>query len=297
MPNGVARPFIKWAGGKTQLLPALGGLFPVKFRTYYEPFLGGGAVFWHIAASRRFESAVLNDWNAELIGTYTVVRDLSDALIGALDDHRKNAWNTQEYFTEMRGKDPRDLNVIQRAARMIYLNKTCFNGLYRVNKSGGFNAPFGRYKNPKLYDEKNLRACAEALCQNVTLRDGDFTGAVTEAVAGDVVYFDPPYLPVSTTADFTSYTSDKFSVSDHHRLAITFKKLADRDVSCILSNSDTETVRKLYEDYEIVSVQAKRNINSKGDGRGTVGEVIIIHRGAAHRASTKFSQPVLGGAP
>jgi DNA adenine methylase len=280
-----ARPFIKWAGGKTQLLPAIGPLLPARrIRTYYEPFLGGGAVFWSVAQTRKFERAVLNDWNRELIDTYTVLRDSCETLIGALNAHMRNAWNTQEYFTEMRSKDPWKLELIDRAARMIYLNKTCYNGLYRVNKSGGFNTPFGRYTNPLLFDAGNLRSCTEALNRNVTLLTGDFTKIFEDARPGDLVYFDPPYVPVSSTANFSSYTSDKFSISDQHRLALCFKDLAAKGVSCILSNSDTEIVRKLYEDFEIIPVQAKRHINSKADGRGNVGEVLVLHRGAVHRS-------------
>lgn len=293
-----ARPFIKWAGGKTQLLPALGGLFPAKFRTYFEPFLGGGAVFWHIAGSQRFEKAVLNDFNQELIDTYTVVRDYPVQLVAALNEHMRQAWNTQEYFTEMRKLRPEDLDIIPRAARIIYLNKTCFNGLYRVNKSGGFNAPFGRYANPKLFEGSNIKKCSALLNkQKVLLLTGDFNrvpamqmdgddGAFAhEAGPGDVVYFDPPYVPVSATANFLSYTSDGFTSVDQDRLAICFRNLAKKDVSCILSNSDTPVVRKLYGDFEIVPVQAKRNINSKGTGRGNVGEVIVVYRGAAHRTA------------
>jgi DNA adenine methylase len=278
-----ARPPIKWAGGKTQLLPAISALLPSKIQTYYEPFLGGGAVFWHVASTRRFERAQLNDLNRELIETYQVIRDSPEALIGALNDHMSRAWNTQDYFTEMRSQDPAKLPPVARAARMIYLNKTCYNGLYRVNKKGGFNAPFGRYKNPKLLDALNIRECSATLNRKVQLLAADFTAAVAGASPGDLVYFDPPYVPVSETADFTSYTSDGFSARDQDRLALCFKELAKNDVSCILSNSDKELTRKLYEGFEIIPVKAKRNINSKGDGRGHVGEVLVIHRGAAHR--------------
>jgi DNA adenine methylase len=295
MTTNDARPFIKWAGGKGQLLPAILSLLPTKIRTYYEPFLGGGAVFWQVATNRLFEKAVVNDWNLELIHTYTTVRDQTEALIAALSEHMKNAWNTQEYFLEMRKKNPfKDLGLVERSARMIYLNKTCYNGLYRVNKSGGFNTPFGSYENPRLFDSGTLRACAEALNREVTLLQGDFAKAVEGAGTGDVVYFDPPYVPVSPTANFLSYTSDGFNIADQHRLAVCFKTLAERDVSCVLSNSDTEIVRKLYEAFEIVPVQVKRNINSKPDGRGLVGEVLVVHRGAAHRASPKFDYSQLG---
>lgn len=289
-----ARPFIKWAGGKGQVLPAITAVMPSRMRTYYEPFLGGGAVFWHIATRRQFERAVLNDWNQELVDTYTAIRDHAEALIHALHEHKKKAWNTREYFKEIRDQDPGSLELIARAARMIYLNKTCYNGLYRVNKRGHFNTPFGKYKNPGLLDTGNIRACSQALNRNVTLLQGDFTAVFADAGPQDVVYFDPPYVPVSETANFANYTKDGFSMSDQHRLAICFKNLAEKDVSCLLSNSDTESVRKLYEGFEIIPVQVKRNINSKAKGRGHVPEVLVVHRGAAHRFDQKFDYSTLG---
>lgn len=294
MSASAARPFIKWAGGKTQLLPAIEAILPSKIRTYFEPFLGGGAVFWHVAGSRRFERAILNDWNLELVHTYTTIRDQPEALIHALNEHKKKAWNTEEYFYEMRALDPWKLDFVERAARMIYLNKTTYNGLYRVNKHGQFNSPFGRYKNPGLLDSGNIRACSQALNRNVSLLQGDFTKVFVDAGAGDLVYFDPPYVPVSDTANFLGYTSDGFTMNDQERLAVLFKRLADSDVSCILSNSDTEAVRRLYQGFEIIPVQMKRNINSKADGRGHVDEVLVLHRGEAHRASPKFDYSTLG---
>ncbi len=289
-----AGPFLKWAGGKGQVFPAISAALPTKIRTYYEPFLGGGAVFWNLAIRRGFERAVLNDWNKELVDTYTTVRDHVEALIHALNEHKTKAWNTEEYFKEIRAQDPWKLDFIQRSARMIYLNKTTYNGLYRVNKKGQFNSPFGRYKNPGLFDSGNLRACSQALNRNCTILQGDFTKVFVDAAAGDVVYFDPPYVPVSATANFDNYTEDGFTVSDQHRLAICFRNLAERDVSCVLSNSDTDVVRKLYEGFEIITIQVKRNINSKAEGRGHVSEVLVVHRGAAHRASPTFDYSVLG---
>jgi DNA adenine methylase len=289
-----ARPFIKWAGGKGQVIPAIMAVMPSRMRTYYEPFLGGGAVFWHVASERRFERATLNDWNKELVDTYTTIRDHAGALIHALGEHKTKAWNTPEYFKEMRAKDPFTLTLVERAARMIYLNKTCYNGLYRVNKLGLFNTPFGRYKNPGLLDSGNIRACSAALNRNVTLLQGDFTKVFLDAGPQDVVYFDPPYVPVSDTANFENYTADGFSMSDQSRLAICFRNLAEKDVSCILSNSDTDAVRKLYEGFEIVPVRVRRNINSKAKGRGHVGEVLVVHRGAAHRSEQKFDYSSLG---
>ena len=293
-----ARPFIKWAGGKNQLLMVIGPLLPPKIKTYYEPLLGGGAVFWHMANTRTFERAVLNDKNLELIQVYGTIRDQPEALIAALNRHREKAWNTREYFNEIRAMDISTLDIVERSARMIYLNRTCYNGLYRVNKAGHFNTPFGDYKNPSLVDSGNIRACSEALgykvfssqedlskesTRKVSLYHDDFTKVFFDAGAGDVVYFDPPYVPISDTSNFLAYTADGFDVVDQSRLAILFRRLASMDVSCILSNSDTEIVRKTYQGFEIIPVKAKRNINSKGDSRGVVGEVLVIHRGAAHK--------------
>jgi DNA adenine methylase len=289
MATKAARPFLKWAGGKTQLLPPIAAILPRTMRTYYEPFIGGGAVFFHVSTICRFERAVLNDWNRDLIDTYRVIRDFSEDLIRALNGHLSNEWNTAEYFADMRAKKPAEMDPISRAARIIYLNKTCFNGLMRMNKSGQFNVPFGKYKNPSLFDEVNLRACAETLNKGVTLLTGDFTKALPDAGPRDVVYFDPPYVPLSATSNFASYTSDGFGLNDQRRLAFCFKNLVTRGVTCILSNSDTELVRQLYEDFEIIPVQAKRHINSKGDGRGNVGEVIVVGRPVA----PQVTQPAL----
>jgi DNA adenine methylase len=277
--KSAAQPFIKWAGGKRQLLPALSEILPRRMKTYYEPFLGGGAVFFHLAAEGRFERAVLNDWNRELIDCYRVIRDFPDDLIRKLLDHMSNEWNTASYFDTIRAQKPEGLDPAERAARMIYLNKTCFNGLYRVNKRNGqFNVPFGRYKNPTLFNEQNLRACSQVLNRLAALHTGDFVNAVETAGEGDVVYFDPPYVPLSVTSNFASYTSDGFSINDHHRLAALFRELFEKGVAIVLSNSDTEIVRALYQGFEMHPVQAKRHINSKADGRGPVGELIIVGR-------------------
>ena len=281
-----ARPFLKWAGGKTQLLSVLGDLIPSKMQTFFEPFLGGGSVLFHMSTPRRFQRAVVNDWNAELVNTYQVVRDSPEQLLRALSDHMAKEWNTKAYFDAMRAQLPADLSIIERAARFIYLNKTCFNGLHRVNKSGQFNVPFGDYKNPKLFDVSNVRRCSVVLGQDVTMSTGDFTRCIAEAGPGDVVYFDPPYVPLKATSNFASYTSDGYDIGDQQRLAHCFRALAEKGVTCILSNSDTEVVRVLYEGFEIVSVQAARNINSKGDSRGPVGEVIVVTKDITPRVST-----------
>jgi DNA adenine methylase len=281
-----ARPFLKWAGGKTQLLPAIAEILPRHIETYFEPFLGGGAVFFHMAAQERFKRAVLNDWNQDLIGCYRIIQEAPDEILRKLRDHMANEWNTDAYFKSIRLQKPADLDPVARAARMIYLNKTCFNGLFRVNKSGQFNVPFGKYKNPALFNEQNLRACSEVLrTRGATLFTGDFAApefgeAIAKAGPGDAIYFDPPYVPLSATSNFANYTADGFGLDDQHRLAAFFKILVDKGAFVVLSNSDTEVVRSLYAGYEMYPVQAKRAINAKADGRGAVGELLIVGRDA-----------------
>lgn len=291
--KGVARPFIKWAGGKTQLLPALFDVIPRNVKTYFEPFLGGGSVFFAMAGDERFERAVLNDCNPDLVNAYKVVRDFPDDLLTALRGHMTKEWNTVDYFQSMRALLPDELDPIARAARMIYLNKTCFNGLYRQNKRKQFNTPFGRYKNPSLFDEPNMHACSRMLNRVAALHTGDFSEACTEAGPGDVVYFDPPYVPISLTANFASYTSDGFDINDQHRLSVLAKILRDRGATVIISNSDTETTRVLYEGMEIIPVMAKRHINSRGDQRGPVGEILAVHYGPGHEGRPKPLYEVL----
>lgn len=273
-----ARPFLKWAGGKTQLIPTLLEILPARNAIYFEPFIGGGAVFFALVAQGgRFQRAVLNDWNKELADCYRAIRDFPDEVIEQL----KLLPYSKKVFLELRAKMPQDFSPCRRAARMIYLNKTGFNGLYRVNKAGGFNVPFGKFKSPpKILDEDNIHACAKVLNRRVSLFDGDFVPAVETAQSGDAVYFDPPYVPVNTTANFTSYTSDGFTIDDQHRLAASFRQLVGKGVAVVASNSDTDVVRELYKGFEIREIQARRSINSKGDKRGSVGELIIVGRSA-----------------
>lgn len=284
-----AQPLVKWVGGKRKLAPKLLSLFPRTIGTYYEPFTGGGAVFFALAAEtpHRFDSVVLNDWNFELADMYRVVRDTPNRLIVAL----REMVNTPEFFAQMRAKSPKDLKPVDRVARLIYLNKTCFNGLFRMNKAGQFNAPFGKYENPNICDEENIHACHVVLNGKVTVRNGDFSDAVTDAKPGDCVYFDPPYVPLTPTSNFTSYTSDGFGLKDQQRLALLVRQLAERGVHAYVSNSDTPLVRELYQGFELVEVQMKRNINSKGDGRGAVGELIVVG------SRTTIPQTVVESAP
>ena len=263
---GKARPFLKWAGGKRQLLPAIRAALPKISRAYFEPFVGGGAVFFDLEPRR----AVLSDANAELINCYAAVRDNVDALIRALRGHVYD----RDYYYRIRALSPDSLDEVERAARTIYLNKTGFNGLYRVNSKGVFNVPFGRFKNPNICDEPTLRACSARLA-GVEVRCRPFDAVLDDAAAGDFVYFDPPYIPLSKTSYFTAYNDLKFDLDDQERLARVFERLADRGVRVMLSNSDVGWVRERYARYAPKSVFAPRSVNSVVSARGLVRELLV----------------------
>lgn len=264
-----ARPFLKWVGGKSQLLHDLLQRFPAGYGRYHEPFVGGGAVFFALAPKR----AILSDVNDELIHTYTVIRDDVESVIAAL----KTFKITKTHYYHVRGLDPMQLDDVQRAARMIYLNRTCYNGLYRVNRKGQFNVPFGQCKDSVLLRvADNLRRVSRSL-RSVVLKHQDvfsknFVGKIKR---GDLVYFDPPYDPISNTANFTNYAAAGFDRDAQARLAAVFRALADRGVHVVLSNSDTPFIRGLYSDFRIETVMARRAVNRCADRRGPVREVLI----------------------
>jgi len=264
------KPFVKWAGGKRQLLEALLNSVPESFSDYYEPFVGGGALYFKLWFSGRIKKAHLNDSNPELINAYLVIQKQVSELI---DELKKSKYsNTKDAFYEIRSEKPK--NTIERAARFIYLNKTAFNGLYRVNSKGGFNVPFGKYTNPRILDEENLILVSESL-KNVEISCKDFAEAVKLAKKEDFVYFDPPYYPRNHTSHFTKYTKRDFTIEDQERLRDTCAKLVQTGVSTLVSNSDTEVIRELYKDYSQVEVYATRAINCKADERGKITELII----------------------
>lgn len=263
-----AEPFLKWAGGKRQLLASYGPYFPVQQGGYFEPFLGSAAVFFHLAPQR----AVLSDIVEEVAQTYSVVRDHVEELIISLRRHL----NTQEYFSQVRSVIPASLSPVEQASRFIYLNRTCYNGLFRVNRLGQFNVPFGFYKSPTICDPVRLRAASVAL-RHATIYNADFEKVLEDAKAGDFIYLDPPYSPVSATANFTSYSRQGFDEKEQERLASVFGRLDSRGCLMMLSNSDTPTVRRLYKGYSIVEVRARRAINSKADRRGPVSELLILN--------------------
>ncbi|HSI03728.1 MAG TPA: DNA adenine methylase [Myxococcota bacterium] len=260
------RPFLKWAGGKSKLVETIMARFPHNFGRYFEPFLGGGAVFFGLEPER----AVLADMNLELVTAYTALRDELPRVMAALRRHRAE----REHFYAVRAQGTDGMSTTARAARMIFLNRTCYNGLYRVNRSGAFNVPFGKYDNPRICDEENLRAVSHAL-QDATIEHADVFSTVAKARAGDLVYFDPPYDPVSKTASFVSYTDKGFTSEDQERLARTFRELAERGVHAVLSNSDTPFIRRLFKGFRIETVHVRRAINSRADRRGPVAEVLV----------------------
>ena len=280
-----ARPFLKWAGGKARLAPAIVAAAPETFLRYHEPFLGGGAVFFAMAAARPGLRATLSDSNAELINVHRAVRDHPDALIAALrpiaEAYRAlDTSGRRDFYYAQRACEPPD--PVARAARLIFLNKTGYNGLYRVNRSGKFNVPHGRYTEPRILDEAALRAASAAL-QCAELRHEDFAAACDRARPGDLVYLDPPYQPLSQTSSFTSYTREAFGVDEQRRLRDVFDGLTRRGVAAVLSNSDHPFIHELYggRGYAIEHVRMSRAINSKGDGRASIEELLISNAGCA----------------
>jgi DNA adenine methylase len=270
------KPYLKWAGGKRQLLPEIKKHLPadVGSRLYYEPFVGAGAVFFDLLP----EKAVINDFNTQLMITYKAVKNSIEDLIELLKEHQRK--NTKDYYYQNRNLD-RDgasfdrLTEAEKAARFIFLNKTCYNGLYRVNSRGLFNVPYGSYKNPLICEEPVLRQISLYLNANdISITNDDFEQAVSTAASHSFVYFDPPYHSPRKT-NFTGYQADGFGEQEQERLGDVFDTMTNRKVKCLLSNSDTEFIRRLYKNYEIIPVQAKRAINSDASGRGFVSEVLI----------------------
>ena len=271
---GLSRPFLKWVGGKRRLIPQLEKYIPKTFKAYYEPFLGGGAVFFHLLP----QSGVLTDINEDLINTYCAVRDDVNSLIQLLWEHQQNHERSpQQYYYQIRESYSRNnLARTARAASFIYLNKTCFNGLYRVNSKGEFNVPLGSYKKPKICNTELLISVSNQL-KNATIETKPFTHVLNHATADDFVYFDPPYHPISSTSNFTSYSRDGFSEKNQLELRDTFEKLAEKGVKVMLSNSDCQFIREIYAGFNIHKIWAGRSINSRGDKRGKISEVLITN--------------------
>jgi DNA adenine methylase len=276
--NPLVKPYLKWAGGKRQLLSEIKKYIPddLNNHAYYEPFVGAGAVFFDLQPQK----AIINDFNGQLILTYTVIKENVEDLILLLKKHLKK--NSKEYFYKIRNMDrnPEKFNTLtdtEKAARVIFLNKTCFNGLYRVNSKGLFNVPYGRYKNPAICEDIVLRQISSYLNSNeISILNADFERAVLAADKNSFVYFDPPYHSPDKT-NFTGYQANGFDEGEHERLRDVIKKMTNRGIKCLLSNSDTEYIRSLYDHdiFDIIPVQAKRKINSDSAGRGFVNELLI----------------------
>ena len=263
-------PFLKWAGGKQQLLRQYAPYFPLNCATYFEPFLGGGAVFFARAPQR----AVLADINPELVNVYTCLRDDPEAVIALLATHA--AQHDRDHYYAMRALAPHTLSTAERAARLIYLNRTCFNGLYRENASGAFNVPMGRYHNPLICNVANLQAVS-AVLQQAEIVQAPFAQVTDRAQAGDFVYFDPPYHPLSATSNFTNYSRFGFGAAEQRQLRDTFAALAARGVRAMLSNSDCPFTRDLYQDFPIITITANRAINVRTERRGKITEILVLN--------------------
>ena len=277
MKNKLVAPVVKWVGGKRQLLSEIEPLFPKRYTTYCEPFVGGGAVL----LSKQPRHAVVNDLNKDLITTYLVIRDDVRTLIELLKQYE----NTADYFYKVRDLD-RDkeqysqLSSVEKAARLLYLNKTCYNGLFRVNSSGEFNSPFGNYKNPNIVNEPVLLAVNKYFCNNdIAFYSEDFASTLKRIKRGAFVYLDPPYDPVSDTSSFTGYNKGGFDRKEQIRLKNCCDELSANGIKFMLSNSSTDFIKELYNNYNITTVNANRAINSNGQKRGKVEEVIIRNYG------------------
>lgn len=270
------KPFTKWTGGKRQLLDVLNENIPTDFNTYFEPFIGGGALLFDLLPKK----AVINDLNSDLMLAYTAIKEDLDQLIDFLSIHAAN--NSKEYYYDIRltDRDGRyeEMSDTEKAARLIYMLRVNFNGLYRVNSKGEFNTPYGRYKNPKIVDSELLLSINEYLNTNeILILNTSFENAVKDATKGDFIYFDPPYVPLTETSNFTSYTANGFGYEEQVLLRDTFVELDKKGCYVMLSNSSADIVYDLYKDYweTTIEVSANRMINSNAEKRGSVKELLI----------------------
>ncbi len=277
--NPLAQPFLKWAGGKRQLIPVISQYIPKKVTTYYEPFVGAGAILFSLQPKK----SVINDANQELINCYQVIKEQPQQLISLCMEYKRK--NSKEFFYWLREQDRSEsfqqLSSLERAARIIFLNKTCFNGLFRVNSSGQFNVPYGDYTNPRIVDEVVVNAVSAYLNRNeVKISCGDFATSVSRARKGSFIYFDPPYHPISDTSSFTGYDINGFGAEEQERLKLLCDSLTDKGCNILLSNSNAPLIRDLYSDsrYKIEEVQATRAINSVSTKRGKISELLIHNK-------------------
>jgi DNA adenine methylase len=271
------KPFVKWAGGKRQLIPAIEKHLPEKFGSYFEPFLGGGALLFHLLSENKNLKRYVSDLNSDLVLSYVSIRDNLNGLLKSLQKHSDKYFSdSKSYYYSVRESNPK--SQIEKVSRLLFLNRTCFNGLYRVNSKGKFNVPLGRYSHPNIIQEENLRAVNQFLNQNkIIIKCQDFSSTVEKAKKGDFVYFDPPYQPVSKTANFTSYTNGNFGLNDLKRLAKVSNELAKKGVNVLLSNSSSKQVRDLFSSkhWDIIKIEANRAINSDSNKRTGHFELLI----------------------
>ena len=273
----IPKPFVKWAGGKRQLIPILNENLPKSFGTYFEPFLGGGALLFHMLIERNRQKCSISDLNSDLVLSYTTIRDKVESLINSLKNHEKNYQkDSKSYYYSVRESNPR--SQIEKTSRLIFLNRTCFNGLYRVNSKGKFNVPLGKYTNPNIVNEDNLHSVSHILqSSRVDIKCRDFEAVLRDAKKGDLVYFDPPYQPVSDTANFTSYTNKDFTYDDLGRLADLCMALDSKGCRVLLSNSDSKEVTDMFSSkpWNVSKIKANRSINSNSKKRTGHFELLI----------------------
>ena len=270
------KPFVKWAGGKRQLISVLNEKLPETFGTYFEPFLGGGALLFHILTRVNNQKCSISDLNSDLVLSYITIRDKIHDLIAMLKEHEKNyRKDSKSYYYSIREENPK--NQLEKTSRLLFLNRTCFNGLYRVNSKGKFNVPLGSYTNPNIVNEENLLSVSAILQSRVSIKCRDFEAVLGDVKKGDLVYFDPPYQPVSKTSSFTSYTSRDFTYDDLARLGKLCSKLDSKGCKVLLSNSDSKKVTELFSDkpWRITKIPAKRSINSDSKKRSGHFELLI----------------------
>ena len=276
--GGIIWPFLKWAGGKRRLARHLAALCPDRIERYVEPFLGSGALFLYLAQTRPGFSALLSDSNAELVNVYRCVRDSVSELAGALEAHERRYYkNPERHYYHVRD-DCKPQDRVERAARMIFLNKTCYNGLYRVNRAGRFNVPHGTYVRPAICNKDALLSASEILNRaGVSIRRADYCSAISACKPGDLVYLDPPYLPLTKTASFTDYTSESFGYDDHVALAKEFQRLSNLGCTVVLSNSNSARTRRLYEGFAMQTVGINRSINCNASRRTGQSELVVTN--------------------
>lgn len=296
--NRITWPFLKWAGGKRRLAHQLAAFCPNRIKRYVEPFLGSGALFLYLAQTRESFPAELSDSNAELVNVYKCVRNNVDELVKVLKEHEAKYYrNPKKYYYYVRDNLD-ECNIVERAARMIFLNKTCYNGLYRVNRSGRFNVPHGRYLRPAICKEESLYAASDILNRSgVSIRHSDYAYATATCKVGDVIYLDPPYLPLTKTANFTDYTSESFDYNDHVALAKEFHRLARIGCTIMLSNSDSVAIRNLYEGFDIRTVEISRSINCNAKRRTGQTELVVSSAQVIRRPLPRGRRALQASAP